>query len=374
MRILMLNYEYPPLGGGAAPVTKSISEKLVELHHDVDVLTMGFQDLNKEELINGVHIIRVPSFRKNLVTCNTGEMVTYCCSVWKTLHALLKKNRYDINHTHFIIPTGIVSYLYKSQIPYIITAHGSDVPGYNPDRFGFQHIISRPIWRRVVTGSSCITSPSNYLKELIQQNTHYPRIQVIPNGINSDLYNPKEKENKILVVSRLLKRKGIQHVIEAMQGIRDYQLVICGDGPYRYELEQKVKKMNLDNTVKFLGYVENEQLKREYETASIFILPSASENFPMVYLEAMASGCAVIASNDTGCPETVGDAGLFVQPGNVEGIHNTLSFLIQNDDLIKKLGVRGRNRVKNEFNWNTITKQYIKCYQMAISENLKPNT
>jgi glycosyltransferase involved in cell wall biosynthesis len=369
----MLNYEYPPLGGGAAPVTKSIAEKLVELHHDVDVLTMGFQDLNKEELINGVHIIRVPSFRKNRVTCNTGEMGTYCCSAWKTLHALLKKNRYDINHTHFIIPTGIVSYLYKSQIPYIITAHGSDVPGYNPDRFGFQHIISRPIWKKVVTGSSCITSPSNYLKELIQQNTHYPRIQVIPNGINSDLYNPKEKENKILVVSRLLKRKGIQHVIEAMQGIRDYQLVICGDGPYRYELEQKVKKMNLDNTVKFLGYVENEQLISEFETSSIFILPSASESFGMVLLEAMASGCAVISSNDTGCPETIGDAGLVVQSGNVEDIHNTLSFLIQNDDLIKKFALKGRNRAKNEFNWDTIIMQYIKCYEKAISENSKPN-
>jgi glycosyltransferase involved in cell wall biosynthesis len=81
----------------------------------------------------------------------------------------------------------------------------------------------------------------------------------------------------------------------------------------------------------------------------------------------------VISSNDTGCPETIGDAGLVVQSGNVEDIHNTLSFLIQNDDLIKKFALKGRNRAKNEFNWDTIIMQYIKCYEKAISENSKPN-
>jgi len=371
MKILMLNYEYPPLGGGAAPVTKAIAEKLIELHHDVDVLTMGFQDLKSDEIINGVHIIRVPSLRKNQYTCYTHEMMAYCYSAWKMLPALFKKNRYEITHSHFIIPTGIVSNLYKSQNPYIITTHGSDIPGFNPDRFGFQHRLSAPIWKTVVKGSSYITTPSYYLKELIQQNTDYQRIQVIPHGINSDLYHPKEKENKILIVSRLLKRKGIQHVIEAMQGINDCQLVICGEGPYRLALEKKVKTLNLDNKIKFQGYVSNNQLKQEFETASIFILPSLSESFGMVFLEAMAAGCAVIASDSTACPETIGNAGLFVQPGNVEDIHNKLSFLIRNEDIRKELGIKGIKRVKNEFNWDTIIEQYIKCYKKVLesSEN-----
>lgn len=366
MKILMLNYEYPPLGGGASPVTKSLSEELVKLGHAVDVVTMGFKGLKQEEEINGVKIYRVPSIRKKQGVCQTHEMLSYCYSAYRFLPGLLKKNKYDINHTHFIIPTGLVSYLLRSKIPYIITSHGSDVPNYNPDRFGIQHELLRPLWNAIFRNADYITSPTEYLKDLILENVdkekYSDKVKIIPNGISPENFNPKKKEKKILVVTRLFERKGVQYVIDAMKGITDYELVICGDGPYKEKLEQQIKSINANN-IHLLGFVSNEQLKNEYETSSIFVLPSSSENFPVVLLEAMASGCAIITSNVTGCPEVVGDTALLVDPKESGEINKALVRLISDDELRLKLGHEARERVLKNFTWKQVAQDYVEMYE-----------
>ena len=357
----MLNYEYPPLGGGAAPVTQSLSEELVRLGHVVDVVTMGFKGLKREEEINGVNIYRVPSIRKEQSVCQTHEMLSFCISAYRFLPKLLKQNKYDINHTHFIIPSGILSYLNRKKLPYIITCHGSDVPGYNPDRFGLQHKLLKPIWNEIVKNASCITSPSSYFKDLILKAGNYNKVEVIPNGIHSDDFIPKEKEKKILIVSRLFERKGVQYVIDVMKDIKSYELVICGTGPYKEQLDHQIKKSGLKN-VHLLGYVSPERLKKEYETSSIFVFPSSAESFGVVLLEAMASGCAIITSDVTGCPEVVGDTALLVKPKSSEAIEKALIKLIENDGLREKLGVSARRRVEKKFTWNVIAKKYLDVY------------
>jgi len=370
MNILMLNYEYPPLGGGASPVTKSLSEELVKLGHSVDVVTMGFKGLKQKEEINGVNIYRAPSIRKEQGVCQTHEMFSYCLSAYRFLPKLLKENKYDINHTHFIIPTGVVSYLKRRKIPYIITSHGSDVPNYNPDRFGLQHKLLKPLWNKIVKNAMCITTPTEYLKNLILDSCHYDKIKVIPNGIHPENFIPKKKDKKILVVSRLFERKGVQYVIDAMKDIKDYELVICGDGPYKEQLEQQISKLN-NNNIHLLGYVSEERLKYEYETSSIFVLPSSAESFGLVLLEAMTSGCAIITTNTTGCPEVVGDSALLVRPKSLEDIRNALIKLINDEELRSELGVKARKRVEEEFTWEKIAKQYVGVYKDVISEGVK---
>ena len=358
----MLNYEYPPLGGGASPVTRSLAEELVKLGHGVDVVTMGFKGLKQKEEVGGVTIYRVPSIRKEPGVCQTHEMLSYCISASRFLPELLKENKYDINHTHFIIPTGVVSYLNKRKIPYIVTCHGSDVPNYNPDRFGLQHKLLKPFWTKIVKDAKCITSPTEYLKNLILEGCHHNKIKVIPNGIDPEYFDPKEKGKKILVVSRLFERKGVQYVIDAVKDIGEYELVICGDGPYRERLEEQISKLNVSNT-HLLGYVGDERLKYEYETSSIFVLPSSAENFPVVLLEAMASGCAIVTTNVTGCPEVVGDAALLVRPESSEDIRNAIVKLIDDGELRSKLGFKARKRVEENFTWEKIAQDYVKVYE-----------
>lgn len=367
MKILMLNYEYPPLGGGAAPVTKSLAEELVHQGHDVDVVTMGYDGLRREEFLNGVRIYRVPSIRKYRERCSIHEMMSYCISARRFIPDLLKHTKYDINHTHFILPTGIVSRLFHKQIPYLVTAHGSDVPGYNPDRFQLSHIMLKPLSRLVLDSASCITSPSLFLKKEITRNFGERRIEIIPNGVTSGVFHPGRKENKILTVSRLFERKGIQYVIEAMKDIEGFEYNICGEGPYKSSLEKQIKQLNIGNKVHLLGYLEPEQLRREYESAAIFILSSVAENFPMVLLEAMGAGCAVITSNTTGCIEVVGDAALLTRPEDVERIKQHLLTLINDPNLANQLGQKGRKRIECEFTWPNIAERYIQLYNATLN-------
>lgn len=368
MKILMLNYEYPPLGGGAAPVTRSLSEELVLQGHEVDVVTMGYKGLPKEEDINGVQVYRVPSIRQKLEMCTFHEMLSYCISASRFLPKLLRENDYEINHTHFIIPTGAVSSLYHNKVPFIVTTHGSDVPGYNPDRFQFQHVLFKPFSTIVLNRASCITSPSRFLKEKIIQNYGEQKITVIPNGISVNTYLPQKKERKILTVSRLFERKGVQYVVEAMKDIEGFEYVICGDGPYRAQLEEQIERLHLGYKVKLRGYLEAEQLKQEYESASIFVLPSASENFPVVLLEAMSVGCACITSNTTGCAEVVGDAALLVPPKDSEAIKRQLLTLMNDPEKCRDLGARGRERVEQHFTWSSITKEYLNLYEKVLKQ------
>ena len=371
MRILMLNYEYPPLGGGASPVTKSLSEELVKLGHSVDVVTMGFKGLKQREEINGVTVYRVPCIRKEQSVCQTHEMLSYCYSAYRFLPKLLQENKYDINHTHFIIPTGFVSYLKRKKLPYIITSHGSDVPNYNPDRFGLQHKLLNPFWKKIATNAECITSPTVYLKNLILENfdgkDYDNKIEVIPNGIDPEYFSPKKKEDKILVVTRLCERKGVQYVIDAMKDIKNYELVICGDGPYKEQLKQQISKLNVSN-IHLLGYVSYEKLKNEYETSSIFVLPSSAENFPVVLLEAMASGCAIITTNVTGCPEVVGDTALLVRPKESKEIKDAIIKLMDDDELRTNMGDKARKRVVENFTWKQVAQSYVKMYEKILDE------
>jgi len=366
MNILMLNYEYPPLGGGSAPVTKSLAEELVRQGNDVDVVTMSYGQLRKEEVIGGVQVYRVPSIRKNRERCSIYEMLSYCISATAFLPRLLKEKEYDVNHTHFIVPTGIVSGILHKKIPYIVTAHGSDVPGYNPDRFQVSSSLLKPFSRMVVERASCITSPSVFLKKEIVRNFGNHKIAVIPNGIEVSGHFTGAKKKKILTVSRLFERKGIQYVIEAMKDVEGFEYCICGEGPYRTHLANLIERYDIGHKVKLKGYLDTEQLHREYESAAIFILTSTSENFPVVLLEAMAAGCAVITSNNTGCVEVVGEAALFVEPRDVENIKQQLLTLINDSHLMNQLGKTGRNRVEKEFTWSKVAGKYMNLYKDVV--------
>lgn len=363
MKILMLNYEYPPLGGGGGNVARALAEELVASGHSVDVVTMGFKGLKTVEIINGVTVYRLSCIRKKKEACKSYEMLSYCISANKFLQKLLLENEYDINHTHFIIPTGIVSYLNRKNIPYILTAHGSDVPGHNPDKFSFEHKLVKPLWDRIIKSSCKIVTPSEYLKDLILKNVSTDNIEVINSGFNASELSPKKKEKKILLVGRLIKLKGYQYFLDAIRDLRlDYEINIVGDGPYKKELMEKAK--GIETEINFVGWLDNKssQFKNLIESSSIFVHPSYAETFSIVLLEAMAAGCAIITTNTTGCPEVVGDSALLVRPKNPDDIKSALLKLINEDKLRHELGITARRRVEQNFSWEKISQDYSDLY------------
>jgi glycosyltransferase involved in cell wall biosynthesis len=143
MKLLCINYEYPPIGGGGGVVSQGLAEALVQHGYSIDVVTSGMRDLPCYEEKNGVRIHRVRCIRRYRHYVTLPEMCTLILPLYRKALELIGKNHYDLNHTHFVVPSGIVSYLLRKQtgLPYLITAHGSDIPGYNPDRFNFAHLL-----------------------------------------------------------------------------------------------------------------------------------------------------------------------------------------------------------------------------------------
>jgi glycosyltransferase involved in cell wall biosynthesis len=371
LRILMPNLEYPPLGGGAAPVTRGLARALVARGHHVDVVTMGYRGLPAEQNEDGVRLFRVPALRSRLELSHVHELATYVWSGLRKFRALAQDNDYDLCHGHFLLPTGLIPYLLRNTAgcpPYVITAHGSDVPGFNPDRFTLLHRLTPPLLRRILRHAAGLIVPSAALEELIlsQFGSHTPALSRIPNGVELDDFTPQPKEPSVLIATRLFERKGVQHVIEAMSRIPEhgYQLEIAGDGPQRAQLEQQARELRVPTS--FHGWLPRGPLCRLFERSRIFVLASMSDNFPVSLLEAMAAGCAIVTTRAGGCPEVVGDTGLVVEPGDVGALRQALTSLIRHPARAEELGRRAAERVRDLFSWPAVASRHEAAYEAAL--------
>jgi glycosyltransferase involved in cell wall biosynthesis len=345
VRILCTNYEYPPIGGGGGAASKGLAEALARLGHRIDVVTSGMKDVPGYEETRGVHIHRVRCIRRYRHYVTIPEMLTAVLPIYRKALELAKKDDYAVNHTHFILPSGLSSYmLWKATgIPYVISMHGSDVPGYNPDRFHLPHILLQPLWRQIVRNAKCLITPSAFLKELVEERVD-ARIEVVPYGIEFPEPGNWSKENRILVVTRMFARKGVQFFLEALRDIEtDWEILIAGDGPYLPRLREMASNMGLQ--VSFLGFLGTARLSELYDSSKIFVFPSVQENFPVVLLEAMNAGCAVITTSAPGCAEVVQDAAIKVRPASAAGLRKALEHLLRDNDEIDRLSRLGRQRV-----------------------------
>jgi len=362
-RILVLNYEFPPLGGGASSVSYEIAKGYVNLGHQVDVVTMGFKGLPAYEKKDGINIYRVPCLRTKKEICHPWEQLTYILSAKRFLRQHLKTHNYDINHTHFIIPTGIVSLWLKKKydLPYIITSHGSDVLGYNNKRiFKYIYPLVKNQWEKVIKEANTTIIPSRYLKDKINKITKEGKYAVIPNGIDKYKFKPMKKEKRILVVARLFENKGIQDILDALKPLaqelkqKGWEVDIVGNGPYKHFLENKSKENNLRDIVKFHGWVDNksQKMKKYYGKASIFISASWFESFGLTILEAMQSECHVLVSNIPGYKQLDLNNEDYFKLKNTGDLTIKIRGLINNKD---KLRVKDFDK---RFEWENIIKKY----------------
>jgi glycosyltransferase involved in cell wall biosynthesis len=367
MRILTLCYEYPPLGGGGAKVVFGLSRELARLGHEIDIVTMGYGTLERQERSGGITVHRLRPIRRDNIVCHTSEMVRHELRAFPFALRLVRQNHYDLNHSHFIFPDGLCALALRkvAGLPYILTAHGSDVPSYNPDRFINQHKILAPAWQAVVRGARRIVCPSEHLRSLILAQRQTARTCTIPNGLDPGKFNAeRDKEPRILVVTRMLRRKGVQKLLKAVANMDlPYEIHIVGDGPYLPRLRELA--VGSSTRVKFWGWLDNDskELRDLYETSRIFVFLSSVENFPINLLEAMAAGMAIVTNPETGCGEVVGDCALKVNPDEPEDIRSSLMKLITDPDLCDALGRRARQRFEQHFTWRTIAAQHDKLYR-----------
>jgi glycosyltransferase involved in cell wall biosynthesis len=371
VRILTLCYEFPPIGGGGSRVVSGLSSELVRTGHEVDLVTMRFGDQPRREVVDGVRVFRADCIRRSPSICSPPEMATYLARALPLAVGLARQNRYDLVHAHFVFADGVLAWALKrlTGLCYIITAHGSDVPGFNPDRFAIAHRLLRPAWQRVVAGAEAIVAPSANLATLIRRVRPAARPVIIPNGIDPDaLRADRPRRRRILVVTRLFERKGVQYVLQALAGLpHDHEVHVVGTGPHLPALTALARELSLD--VQFHGWLEpaSGQLAALYETATIFVFPSDVENFPMVLLEAMAAGLAIITTRGTGCDEVVGDTGILVDPGDVPALRAAIAALTRDPQRCEILGRAARQRLVSQFSWASVARRYAGLYRAVLN-------
>lgn len=309
-----------------------------------------------------IHRVKCLRLRKHFVT--TPELFTMLLPAYRKALELTRQKQYLLNHTHFIVPSSLISYFLwrKTGLPYIITLHGSDVPGYNPDRFSLMHRLIKKPWTEIVRNSLVLTSPSHFLKSLVLEKVNHA-IEVIPNGFDffTSSTRYEEKENRIIVVTRMFERKGVQFFLRAIAGMKtDWEICIAGDGPYLPHLKAEAEKNA--SPVKFLGFIQGQELVDLYQKAKIFVFPSIQENFPVVLLEAMNAGCAVITTQAPGCCEVVGDAAIKVEPGSVDQLQKALLKLMVDEQTIQAYSEMGLKRAAG-FSWPIVAKQFDELFR-----------
>ncbi|KKR49068.1 MAG: Glycosyl transferase, group 1 [Candidatus Magasanikbacteria bacterium GW2011_GWC2_40_17] len=375
MKVLLVNYEFPPLGGGGGRVSYQIIKKLSQ-RVQFDVLTSHYPGKNiYPEKIDNVRIYSVPSHRQSIHHAGFFGMLSFLINSLGQFRDLIKKNNYDLIHYYFSVPTGLLSFFQPKRIPYIISLNGGDVPGYNPEEMPCLHKVISFLNKRVVKGATAVTAVSEDLGMFVKKKMEIKSVQVIYNGIEEKrVVKPSQPRSsgsklKLICISRLIFCKRIDLIILAIKDLDDVELEIIGDGYYKDKLISLIKKNNLTDRVKLLGYINNADLDQYLKAADIFILPSIGDSFGIVFLEAMACGLPIIAAKAGGVAEVVknGFNGLLAEPNDLDSLKKAIIELKNNPDERVKFGLNSLARVK-EFNWEEIAEQYFKLYKKVLPE------
>ncbi len=202
-----------------------------------------------------------------------------------------------------------------------------------------------------------------------------PRLSVIPNGVEPGLFadgraHPHARPY-VAAVGRLVPQKGFDVLLEAFARLDapEVDLLIAGDGPERRRLEALRERLGLGARVHLLGAVDRATVASLYRGARLVACPSRWEGLPLVCLEAMASGRAVVASRVDGIPDAVGDGetGLLVPPEDPVALAGALRALLEDGPRRERLGARGRALVCDELTWASVAERYLAVLADAVA-------
>jgi glycogen(starch) synthase len=381
MRVLMLNYEFPPLGGGAGSATYFMSQELARLGCEVVVLTSSSHDDQPAvEHCNGVEVHRVPSFRRSAHHAGLLGAATYLLHARRRLDQLLREREFDLAHFYFALPTGLLAGYWRARtgLPYIVSLRGSDVPNYDRSPvLRIFHKLLHPVSRRILTEAKAVIANSAALRDLALRTFPDVEIDVITNGVCARSFHPSEERRpndvvRVISVARLIKRKGLEDALNALAAMkaRNVELHLVGLGPQMQKIERLAEQLGIADRVVFRGHLRGEELARAYRESDVFLLPSLSESFSMALLEGMASGLPVVATRIGGIPELVEDGvnGLLVPAHAPDRLADALDTLSASPELRARFGRNNRRKIETRYGWSTIARLYIDQFYTEQAE------
>lgn len=382
MRILFFNYEFPPLGGGAGNASYYLLREYSKTPNiQVDFITSSIDEKRHVlKMGDNVTIHRLPIGKNpnNVHYQSQGELLKYVWVAYKFSKELAKNNQYDLTHSFFSVPCGVISLLLKRKfgIPYVISLRGSDVPGYS-ERFTALYKVITPIIKKIWKEAYFVIANSHGLAELARKSKPEKEIGIIPNGIDIEEFFPdssKKEADKftIICVSRVTPRKGIRFLIQAFNVLSkryDYlRLVIVGDGNERKSLENLVFSFGLKDKILFTGPVLHEKVLEYYQKSNVFVLPSLNEGMSNTMLEALACGLPLVATDTGGTKELVQDGqnGFIVKMKDSKDLIEKIEKFLLDKSLEAKMGKKSRG-LATRLDWSVVASEYFGLYEKTVN-------
>ena len=386
MNILLLNYEYPPLGGGAGIVSQHLAKVFIEYGHHVTVLTTWFAGEPEYFSENNLTIIRLKSIRKHTYESNPAEMYSWMRFAKKYCNEHARDFNFDVCLANFTLPGGeVAAYLKKKwNLPYVILSHGHDIPWFSPKQMFFWHVLCYPLIKYFMNQSSYNILLTSQLKKnadvFIGEKKAHKNI-VIPNGLLSfnlrKGFNANDKTLQALFVGRLVEQKDPITVVKAFLLLQKQDipihLKIIGDGILKSEVEDYITKHHIKN-IEVLGKISQSSVMEEYAKAHLIISPSREEAMSLSVLEAISCGLYVFATHVSGNKEVILEDvnGSFVHYGNAEDIADKVTrfynekFLhnYQYPELMMKFMLQN-------YSWESTSEKYLTLFNQMIDTNSK---
>jgi N-acetyl-alpha-D-glucosaminyl L-malate synthase BshA len=366
---------YPTYGGSGVVATelgKKLAEHDFEVHFIAYALPYRLNVLSSNIFFHEVEVLQYPLF----------EYPPYSLSLASKMAEIVEYHNLDLLHVHYAIPHATSAFLAKQllsdrELKVITTLHGTDITILGSDP-SFLKIAKFSIEQ-----SAGVTAVSDYLKAETQRVFNIKNeIKVIPNFIPFNITTPINKlelrrqfgeddECIITHISNFRPVKRIEDVILTAEQVlkkKKIKVLMVGDGPERYKAEEKCRQAKICDKVLFLGKQEN--IKDILAITDIALLPSGSESFGLVALEAMAYGIPVVSTNAGGLPEVNinGKTGFTVDVGDIDGFSEAIITILNDRDLASEMGVYGAQIAKEKFSAEKIIPEYINYYNKVLSE------
>lgn len=380
MRILILNYEFPPLGGGAGNATAGLVRALEGVPDtEVVVVTSSLDDFQVEHrgLSDNSTIYRLPIGKKgkNIHFQSNKDLLRYSFECYRFLRKLLAEESFDLCHAVMTVPGGVNAWLIRRKVPYLVSLQGSDVPGYSA-RFKLLYAFLTPIIHRIWKDSRGVISNSEVLRDLAWQSAPEQSIDVIPNGIDRHRFFPGEgmsatlEKLRIICVGRLIERKGVWELLEAMPKVLarvpNAHLDLAGSGDLKQALADRISSMDLNDAVTLHGPVPQEELPVLLRRASLFALPSHAEGMSNALLEGIACGLPVVVTDTGGTKELLDGNGLVIPMKDPDSLADAIIEILSDES--KRSAMRKASlKVADRYSWEALGASYLEMYK-AISQ------
>ena len=412
MKILCINHEYPPIGGGGATACKALTREFTALGHDVTVVSAAYNSAYTSndgakatlqfDVQDGVYIHRLKCRRSAPDQASFFEMLSFLMAAFRFLPKLVKKSEssFDIVIAFFGIPSGVAAWYIKKRfkLPYVVRLGGGDIPG-TQKRFALVYTLLTPALKAIWRNASCVVANSQGLRERAERFYDKARFAVITNGVNLDDFPlsergnvaappvvapavqfpaaqppntathpqaPKKNTFHLITTARIVERKGIQHVIEALPRLiketsGNIRYTIIGDGPYRNEIEILAKSLDVSEYIEITGMIPFNEVVERLSKADIFVLTSHWEGMPNAVAEAMAMRLPVIMTACEGSAELIGENGYIIElDENIAANLSKKILTLYNDNaLLANMGQKSYERVCESFLWNKSAKEYL---------------